>query len=117
MLHDSMTRMGEVLRNAREAKGLTQAALAEMIGASTRTIIAIEKNKRNPTCDVLYRLIRILDISADSLFRPDKTTLTPEQEQFFNEFLSCNQREQQVVLQTMRCLMRSLHKTDKMQDE
>ena len=110
MLHDSMTRMGEILRNAREAKGLTQAALADLIGVSTRTIIAIEKSKRNPTCDVLYRLIYALDISADALFCPNRATLTPDQEQLKNELLSCNEADQQVVIDTMRSLIRSLRK-------
>jgi len=108
MLHKSMTRMGGILRSAREAKELTQESLAERIGASTRTIIAIEKNQRNLTCDMLYRLIHELDVSADLIFRPDDAPLATEQDQFIREFLDCEENEQRILISTLRSLIRAL---------
>ena len=107
-MHVNMTQMGDILRSAREAKELTQSTLAEHIGASVRTIIAIEKNQRNPTYDVLYRLIHTLDISADLIFYPDPTPLTTEQDQLVRELLACDERERRIVMLTLQSLIRAL---------
>jgi transcriptional regulator with XRE-family HTH domain len=103
-----MTQMGSILRGARESKGLTQESLAEQIGVSTRTIIAIEKNQRNPTCDVLYRLIRALNISADLILNTGLALFTAEQDQYIREFLSYNEREQRIVISTSRNIIKTL---------
>jgi len=103
-----MTRMGSVLRSAREAKKFTQAELAEKVDASTRTIIAIEKDKRNPTFEVLLRLVHTLEISADLIFYPDSAPLTTEQDQIVRELLACNDREQRIIIPTLQSLIRAL---------
>jgi len=104
--------MGHILRSAREAKGLTQAALAERIDVSIRTIIAIEKNQRNPTYEVLYRLVHTLSISADLIFYPDNAPLTTEQDQFMRELLACDEKGQRIVMSTLRSLIRALRQDE-----
>ena len=107
-MHYDMKHMGRVMRKAREDKGITQAALAEKIEVSLRTVIAIENGKRNPTFDVLYRLVHALDIPADLIFRPDGTPNTPEQEQFICEFLNATDQEQRVAVSAVRSVWREL---------
>ena len=109
-MHNDMKLMGGVIRRARDAKSMTQAGLAEKIDVSIRTIIAIENGKRNPTFDVLYRLIQTLDIPADLIFRPDDLTNTPVQEQFFREFSSATELEQDVAIATSRSVWHELRK-------
>jgi len=111
-LHMGMTRMGNILRSAREAKELTQASLAENIDVSIRTIIAIEKDQRNPTYDVLYRLVHALDISADLIFYPDHSPFTTEQDQFIRELLACDEKEQRIAVSTLRSLIRALRQDE-----
>jgi len=103
-----MTQMGSILRNARESKGLTQAALAESIDVSIRTIIAIEKNQRNPTYEVLYRLVHTLDISADLIFYTDHNPFRTEQDQLMRELSVCDEKEQRIVISTLRNLIQAL---------
>lgn len=103
-----MTQMGTIVRNARETKDLSQAALAKMIGVSTRTIIAVEKNQRYPSFEVFYRLVHALDISADLIIYPDRVPSTVEQEQVIRELLSCGDREQKIAIDTLRTLLRAL---------
>ena len=112
MLQISITRMGDTLRSAREAKGMSQALLAEHIGVSTRTIIAIEKNQRNPTFEVLYQLVRTLDISADLIFYHDQSPLTAEQGQFIRDLSACDGKEQRVVFSTLRSLILALRQNE-----
>jgi len=107
-MHYDMKRMGRSVRKAREDKGITQAALAEKIEVSLRTIIAIENGKRNPTFEVLYRLVHALDIPGDLIFRPDALPNTPEQEQFISEYLNATEREQRVAVSAARSVWREI---------
>lgn len=102
------TQMGHVIRAGREAKGMTQAALAEKTRTVPRTIIAIEKGKRYPTYEVFHKIVNVLELSADHVFWPERAACTPAQEQVIREFLSCTKEEQEVVANTMRTLVRSL---------
>jgi len=78
-MHDKVKKVGGIIRAAREAKGITQAALSKTTGIAVRTIIDIEKEKRHPTFENLYKFINALDLPADHLFRPDKVCFSPEQ--------------------------------------
>ena len=106
-MHHDMTLIGRVLRSARETKGLTQAALAEKAGVALRTIIALENDQRYPTYEVFYKVIRVLDISADHIFWPENVRYTPEQEQVIHELFDCPEWEQLVIINTVRVLVRS----------
>ena len=109
-MHDDMKRMGLIIQKARELKGITQTALADQIDVSLRTIIAIENGKRNPTFEVLYRLIDALNIPADIIFHPDDVSVTNEQEQFFREFRAADEQEQRVVMTAARGIWQELRR-------
>jgi len=46
----------------------SQAALAEMVGATRQTIIAVEAQKYAPSLELAFRLAYVLDESVDELF-------------------------------------------------
>ncbi|GHU64408.1 hypothetical protein AGMMS49983_10070 [Clostridia bacterium] len=46
-MHIDMKHVGKIIQTARIAEGITQTALADKIGASLRTVIAIESGHRN----------------------------------------------------------------------
>ena len=58
------------LRRARRAKGLSQAALGELIGASQATVADWETGKTRPRHETLKRLLLALDLSLLELM-PD----------------------------------------------
>ncbi|UOO38413.1 helix-turn-helix transcriptional regulator [Oscillospiraceae bacterium CM] len=105
--------MGAVIQAARLAHGITQTALAERIDVSLRTVIAIETGKRNPTFEVLYKVIRELNIPADLIFRPDYVHGTPEQEQFIREFRDADEQEQRIAIASARSIWRELRHDEK----
>lgn len=109
-MHNDMKRMGKIIQKARETKGITQTVLADKIEVSLRTIIAIENGKRNPTFEVLYRLINSLNIPADLIFHPDDKTHTYEQEQFFREFCDASNQEQRVAMASVRSMWQELRR-------
>lgn len=61
--------MGNKLREAREAKRLTQEELAKKSGISRQTIVYIETNENyNPTFNTLVKLADALETTVDMIF-------------------------------------------------
>jgi putative transcriptional regulator len=56
------------LKSARVAKDLSQQQLAELVGVSRQTIIAIEKGDYNPTVNLCIAICKALDKTLDDLF-------------------------------------------------
>ncbi len=56
------------LKSARAAKGLSQQALAELVGVSRQTINAIEQGDYNPTINLCLSICKKLDKTLDELF-------------------------------------------------
>ena len=52
----------------RKAKGLRQEDLAEAVGVSRQTIIAIENDKYNASLELAMRLARYLQTTVEELF-------------------------------------------------
>ena len=53
------------------ADEMTQADLAERVGVTRQTIIAIEKGKYAPSLEVAFRIARVFDESVDTVFQYD----------------------------------------------
>jgi transcriptional regulator with XRE-family HTH domain len=58
----------ELLRDARERRGLSQVAAAEAVGISRATLQNAEAGRFTPRADVLARMADLYGISLDSLF-------------------------------------------------
>ena len=56
------------VRKLREAAGLTQAELAERVGANRQTIIAVEAEKYAPSLELAFRLARAFRMPFESVF-------------------------------------------------
>ena len=56
------------LKSARAALGLTQQELAERVGVTRQTIVAIERGDYNPTIRLCTQICRALDKTLDDLF-------------------------------------------------
>jgi putative transcriptional regulator len=56
------------LKELRKAKGYRQEDLADALGVSRQTIIAIENNKYNASLELAMRLARYLQTTVEELF-------------------------------------------------
>ena len=56
------------LKELRKAKGYRQEDLADALGVSRQTIIAIENNKYNASVELAMRLARYLQTTVEELF-------------------------------------------------
>ncbi len=61
------TRVTNEIRRLRAGE-MTQAELAEKIGVTRQTIIAIEKGKYSPSLEVAFQIARALGVSLDEVF-------------------------------------------------
>ena len=106
-MHDDVTKMGGIIKTAREAKCMTQAALSQKTNIAARTIMDIENDKRHPTYEVFYKIVRALDLSADQIFWPEKAEYTPEQEQLIKAMSSCNERDKAILMEVAWAFIRA----------
>ncbi len=47
---------------------ITQDELAHLVGCTRQTIVALEKEKYNPSLFLAIKIARVLDVSVDELF-------------------------------------------------
>jgi transcriptional regulator with XRE-family HTH domain len=72
ILEPHKSNLGVIIKHARTSKDLTQDQLAEKVGVGSRHLMAIENEGKYPSFDLLFRLVRILEISPDTIFYPDR---------------------------------------------
>ncbi len=61
--------LGQELRKAREAAGLTQEELAHRAQVDRTYISMLENNRKSPTIDLLLRLCAAMNTSAATIIR------------------------------------------------
>jgi len=67
------TRVTNNIRSLRFNHGeLTQADLADRVGVTRQTIIAIEQGKYSPSLEMAFQIARVFDVPLDAVFQyPD----------------------------------------------
>lgn len=104
-MHNQPEMLGSILKAAREIAGITIEALAEKAGITERYLYRIENEGKKPSFDVLYKLIRELSISADSIFYPEKPSKDSEVENLLRMLSACDERSLKVVKATVKALI------------
>ena len=62
------TKVTNSIRAVREAAGLTQAELANRIGVTRQTLIAIEQGRYSPTLELAFQIARAFGVGLVDLF-------------------------------------------------
>jgi len=72
------TRITNSIRALRFARGeMTQAQLAQHIGVTRQTVLAIEQGKYSPSLELAFQIARVFDVPLDEVFQyPVSTTET-----------------------------------------
>ena len=67
------TRVTNSIRQLRFAAGeMTQADLAEQIGVTRQTIIAIEQGRYSPSLEMAFQIARVFEVPLDDVFQYPK---------------------------------------------
>jgi len=97
--------LGSIIKTAREKAGITIEALANKVDVTERYLYRIENENKKPRFDVLYKLIRELSISPDTIFYPEKPTKDSEVENLLRQLSDCDDRSLQVIKATAKALI------------
>ena len=68
------TRITNSIRALRFARGeMTQAELAERVGVTRQTVIAIEQGRYSPSLEMAFQIARVFGVGLDDVFQyPDE---------------------------------------------
>lgn len=104
--------VGARIRQAREAKKLSQLHLAEILNVSPSYLSNIETGKQNMSIMVLYNLCNALEVTADWILRnnsPEATVITISEISSLLDDCSPNEREAIVkMVQSMKSALRTI---------
>lgn len=64
--------IGQAIKKAREARGMTREQLSGIIGYAPRRIQSIENEGKYPSIELFIQLIQMFDVSVDEYIFPDK---------------------------------------------
>lgn len=60
------------VRELRQKRALSQAALAEILGVSRQTVNAIETGKYDPSLPLAFKIARTFRLAIERIFEPDE---------------------------------------------
>lgn len=113
----SIIALGDIVRETRKGRHMSQRELADKIGVCKRTIIDIETNIGNPKFEVLYRLIRELDLPLYQIFYPDIPENFEEKTVLLQEVSDCSTDELKILLPLIQSLKQILRTNEKKETE
>lgn len=98
--------LGQAIKKAREARGMTREQLSELIDYAPRHIQAIENEGQHPSVDLLIQLLTMFDISADEYIFPGKDTIVTSERRQFNAMVDqLDEKEFSVAMATVNGLI------------
>lgn len=112
---DYLHSLGDAVRNARKAQGLTQHDVANLINVDVRTILNIENYRGNPKMQVLFPLIRSLKIDPLEVFYPEAKNDIGKHRVLSLILADCNEQEAEVlweISETVLAVLRENNATE-----
>lgn len=103
-MSDKKNTLGNVVRIMRKSKHISQEKLAERIGVCKRTIIDIENNIGNPKFEVLFSLVRELNLPLYQVFYPENPDNFELRNELIQELNNCSEYEIKVILSLVKSL-------------
>jgi transcriptional regulator with XRE-family HTH domain len=103
-MHNNTETLGQIIKKARKHNDLTIEALADKTELSERYLYRIENEDKKPSFDVLYKLIRCLSISSDSIFYPEKPSKESEIENLVRMLHNCSERDLEIIKATVKAM-------------
>lgn len=105
ILDPVLATLGKTLKQARLNIGYTREQLSEYSGIGVRYITAIENENKIPRLQVLSKLIRALNISANTIFYPETNNNNPEIETIINLLHFCSERDHKILKATIKSMV------------
>lgn len=102
--------IGQRIRAARNAQHMSQAALAEKARLCLPQISEVELGKVKMNLSTFIKIVEALQVSADSLLRPDTPEVNSVYQNEFSDLLSdCSPTEMEAILKIVKELKITMH--------
>ena len=105
-MHFNEVDFGAIIKAARNEKGMTQEMLAEKSGVGLRHMMGIENEGKNPSFEVLYDMIRALNVSADVVFYPEKKAEDSGRQYLTHLLSQCDDRSIRIITALVESLLK-----------
>lgn len=100
-----VTHLGSVVKSARLQKQLTRKQLAEKLRVSQRHLTAIENEQKQPSYNLLFMLVRELQIPSDMIFYPERQKNYKELDWLQDLLKQCDSKDLNIVISTVKSLL------------
>ena len=104
--------LGDAIKRARGELDLTQAQVAGKINRDTRTVMNIENYKGNPKMEVMYPLIRALQIDPREIFNPEMGRESPSIRRLRFLIADCDEQEAATLIPVIEAVLSALRSSD-----
>ena len=109
-MHTIPETLGTIIKSARHRADVTMESLADKVGITERYLYRIENEGKKPSFDILYKLIRELNILPDSIFYPEKPSKDSEVENLVRMLYNCDERSMEIIKATVKAAIESQEK-------
>lgn len=99
--------LGELMKEHRNRLQLTQEQVAELIDCHPQYYKNLENNKGNPSIPLFCKIMRALNMSADSYITPNNDQCDPDYQEMIQIFNQCDTYQRSVLLATGRALIKN----------
>ncbi len=97
--------LGAVVKAERVAKKMSQDKLAELVGVSTRYIMAIENEESKPSFDKLIKIIHALSVKTEDIFYPENAEESTAVERLSRLLRQCSDHEIKAITALVETLV------------
>lgn len=97
--------LGDAVKRARGKLDCTQSEIANAIEVDVRTVLNIENYRGNPKYEVLFPLIRALQIDANEIFYPERHRQSSELYKLYAVVGSCSDEEAAFLFPVMESIL------------
>ncbi|MBE6905091.1 MAG: helix-turn-helix transcriptional regulator [Ruminococcaceae bacterium] len=113
MEHTDLDNLGGNLKAARKSRKLTREKVAESVGISPRYLSALENEHKKPSLNLLYRLVRTLEMSADTIFYSEIESKSDELAQFTQRLSLCDEMDMNIMNATLTAILENKERASK----
>ncbi len=100
--------LGDAVKQKRRKLKLTQTQVADRADLDVRTVLNIENHKGNPKMEILYPLIRTLQLDPIAIFYPELAEPAPAVRRLQFLLQSCSNAEAETLTPVVEAVLQAL---------
>ena len=104
--------LGDAVKRARGRQGFSQREVAEAANIDTQTVLKIENYKGNPKLEVLYALVRALNMDSREIFYPEIEHESPAMDQLRLMIECCSEQEAEMIIPILQAVIKVVRAKD-----